>query len=276
MPSRAYEDITSAYEGVESLTGFAPGALEAYRAKLLAGSAGQVAYLRARLPAAARIAEVASGNGRLLIALAQAGAIAEGAGVEIARSRVEFAERWVADAAVAGVTFSADDALTTAYPRELDAAVCITGAFAYFEPMRAGAAGDLLRALHAALKPGGLLVLELYPHPEWRRAMEAAGGDELRTWHELAPEDPWRLYLSDVRWERDTGILHHRKLFVHRTSGAIDDSRREHLRLYTLEELSALLAEAGFGDVEAAGGWDGEPYDDAASELLVVSARRGG
>jgi SAM-dependent methyltransferase len=276
MPSRAYRDITSAYQGVETLAGFAPDALEAYRAKLLESSAGQVAHLRARLPAGARIAEVASGNGRLLVALAQAGVLAEGVGVEIARSRVAFAERWASDAGVRGVTFTAGDALATAYPRDLDAAVCITGAFAYFEPMRAGAAAELLHALHAALKPGGLLVLELYPHPQWRSAMDAVGGDELRTWHELPPEDPWRFYLSDLRWDRQTGILHHRKLFVHRTSGAIDDSRREHLRLYTLEELSALLAEAGFGDVEAAGGWDGEPYDDAASELLVVSARRGG
>ena len=118
-------------------------------------------------------------------------------------------------------------------------------------------------------------MLELYPHAEWRRAMDAAGTDELRTWHELAPEDPWRLYLSDLRWDRSTGILTP-KLFVHRTSGEIDDSRREHLRLYTLAELTALLAEAGFEQVEAAGGWRGEPYEEGTSELLIVSARARG
>lgn len=268
----AYTEITSAYHGVEALDGFDTGGLAAYRSELLARSADQVAFLRDRLPKGARALEIACGNGRLLVALAKAGALAHGVGIEIARSRVEFAQRWAADEGIAQLDFVADDALTTELPQDADAAVCITGAFAYFDAMRAGAAALLLRALRGAVRPGGLLVIELYPHAQWRRAMDAVGSDELRTWHELAPEDPWRLYLSHLHWDRATGVLGHDKLFVHRTSGEIDDSRREHLRLYAFAEVEALLAETGFEGVQAFGGWNGEPYDEGASELLVVTA----
>ena len=68
-------------------------------------------------------------------------------------------------------------------------------------------------------------------------------------------------------------MLTHHKTFVHRTSGEIDDSRREHLRLYDADELAAELRAAGFADVETYGGWSGAPAS-ARDELLVVCARR--
>jgi SAM-dependent methyltransferase len=268
----AYGDIVGAYEGVEALDRFARDTLTAYRKELLMRSAEQVAFLRARLRDGARLLEVASGNGRLLVGLAAAGALSEGIGIEIAKSRVRFAERWAADERLEQITFVAADALAAELPNDVDAVVCITGAFAYFEPMRAGASRRLLRSLRNALRPGGLLVLELYPHPEARRLLDASGEDELRTWRELASDDPWRFYLSRLHVDDATGVLHHDKLFVHRTSGEIDDTRREHLRLYSLDELEALLTEAGFENVQAAGGWKGESYDEGTSELLVVTA----
>ncbi len=273
MSAESYADVLTAYEGVERLDAFAPGELRAYRDELLGRTEQQARFLEARLAAGARVLEIGSGNGRLPIALAQRGLVGEALGIEIARSRVAFARAWAADARLAEVRFEAADVLRCDLPTGLDAVLCITGAFAYFEAMRAGSAAELLVRAGAALRPGGLLVLELYPHARWRRLLAATESDELRLWQELAPADPWRFYLSHLTYDAGRRVLTHRKTFVHRTSGEIDDSRREHLRLYDAAEIEADLRAAGYEGTELYGDWSGAPCspDD---ELLVVCARR--
>ena len=55
-----------------------------------------------------------------------------------------------------------------------------------------------------------------------------------------------------------------------------DGERHEHtfeLRLYTADQLMDLLRRAGFTDINAFGGYTGEPYDHEAMRL-VVTARK--
>ena len=273
MTRDRYAEVLSAYEGVEELAGYSATQLRAYRDDLLDRTEQQASFIAARLPPDARVLEIGSGNGRLLIALARAGAVADALGLEVARSRVEFARAWAADDGIAGLRFEVADALAGDLPGEFDAVICITGAFAYFDAMRAGSAVELLRRAHDALASGGLLVLELYPHPRHRRMLESDSTGELRLWQELAPSDPWRFYLSHLRYDGQRRVLSHHKTFVHRTSGEIDEGRHEHLRLYDAAELDVELRAAGFADVEAHGGWTGEPCG-ADDELLVVCGRR--
>jgi SAM-dependent methyltransferase len=176
-----HAELTAAYEGLEA--SFADeAARDAYRATMLARSAEQADLL---LPA-----------------------LEMGTVLEIgcaARSRIEFARRWSEDLRLASLRFEVADALEmTLAPAGYDAILCITGAFAYFEPLAAGTALVLARRWAQALRPGGLLVLELYPHPELVRVLAAAGGS-VRLWRELDPDDPWRFYLSDL--QVDHGVL---------------------------------------------------------------------
>lgn len=271
MPDRD-ADMSGAYEGVEQLGSFDADSLAAYRRDLLARTEAEAVFVSRRLPAAARVLEVGSGNGRLLVALVQAGAIAHGTGLELAESRTAFARRWADDEQLGGqLDLRAGDALTEPLPEEVDAAVCITGAFSYFDAFRQGAAAELLARLRTALAPGGLLVLELYPHPRWQRLF-GAGGEELALWQELPPSDPWRFYLSHLQLERATGVLTHHKTFIHRTDGTIDATRREQLRLYDEPAVRGEVGKAGFGDIEVFAGWtDTRPGLD--DEALVVTAR---
>ncbi|MEA2143171.1 MAG: hypothetical protein QOI64_1601 [Solirubrobacteraceae bacterium] len=268
----AYEQTVAAYQGVEDLDRFTPEELSAYREGLLDRTAHQVAFLEARMQRRSRALEVACGNGRLLLGLARSGTIAEGVGTDVAESRIDFARAWTEDEQ-AGDTlqFHVADALREELPAEpFDAALLITGALGYFEPMRAGSTADVLAAMRRALRPDGLLVLELYPHPRWRRMLDVTGG-ELRLWSELPGDDPWRFYLSHLTLD-DAGNLRHDKTFVHRTDGRIDDSRSEFLRLWSEPELRGLLQATGFGDVAAFGDWAGRPYREGEDELLIVTA----
>ncbi len=70
--------------------------------------------------------------------------------------------------------------------------------------------------------------------------------------------------------DKSGDVLTHEKTFVHRTNGTIDSGRNERLYLYTEERLAVLLADAGFGRVQAYEGWSREPY--AGGEVMVVTA----
>ncbi len=266
-----HESASRAYEGVEDLASFTPDGLEAYRRELLERTTAQSQFIAERLAPNATVLELASGNGRLLVNLAAAGCIARATGLEIARSRVLFARRWAEDLALGQLRFEVADVLATEWPTPVDLVVCITGAFAYFDPIQPGAGIRLLRRAREALRPGGWLVLELYPHPADRRLLVQANG-HLRLWRELPAEDPWRFYLSDLHFDTTSRTLTHIKTFIHR-NGIVDEGRSERLRLFDASEISDLISQAGFARLELFDGWDGAAYGREA-ELLVVAAQR--
>lgn len=268
MSARTERDaLKSVYEGLEAA--FSDQASEdAYRAAMLARSAEQGDFLSARLDHAS-VLEAGCGNGRLLIELARRGSLREGLGIDLASSRIQFARRWVQQERLEELRFEVADVLELLLPTAAyDAIICITGAFAYFEPVRTSSGAAVLRDWATALRPSGLLVLELYPHPEIVRLLEVDPGP-LRLWQELGPEDPWRFYLSELRIEN--GILVHDKTFIHRATGEVDAGRRERLMLYSEQQIRELLIGAGLTEVACREGWSDRPY--AQGEVMVVTAR---
>jgi SAM-dependent methyltransferase len=262
----------TAYEGIEDPSSFRdPTAVRGYRAGLLRRTAGQADFLVERA-AGSRVLEVGCGNGRLLIELARRDSWAGALGIDIASSRIAFAREWARAEGCEGLEFAVANALE--YPLQpcaFGAAVCITGAFAYFEPMSPGAALLLAQRLYEALAPGGLLCLELYPHPSYRHLLENSGG-EARIWTELPPDDPWRFYLSRLSLD-DTGeILQHEKTFIHRVTGEVDSGRQELLYLYSEESIRDLLGNACFREINMFEGWSDRPY--SGGEAMVVTALR--
>lgn len=268
--------LAKAYEGVEDLASFPDdAAMDAYRRSVLERSVPQADFLLERLTPPVRVLEVACGNGRLLMELARRGALVAGRGMDIAASRIAFAERWATDKGHDQISFEAADVFEQQLePESYDATLCITGAFGYFEPLVPGSALELARRMRDATRRGGLLVLELYPAPRYRRMAEAGGG-EARVWKELPADDPWRFYLSHVVLEREGSVLVHNKTFIHRETGEVDSGRSERLFIYTPESIAELLAQAGFDGVRTFEGWTPRtPY--AGGDSMVVIANRPG
>jgi SAM-dependent methyltransferase len=269
----AYQDVVRAYQGVERLDEFTDDQLAAYRRQLLASTDSQATFIAQHAPPDASIVEIGAGNGRLLIALAQRRLLHKALGIDISASRIEFARKWAQDLGLDRIRFDAADALATGLPGQVDVIVCITGAFAYFDAIQPNAGVQLLKRAHGALRSDGLLILELYPHAVWRRMLQIAENHELRLWHELPESDPWRFYLSHLRFSPGTQILTHHKTFVRRAAGEIDDGRREHIRLYDQATIHEDLQTAGYRNVAAHGGWTGRPHEPD-DERLIVTARR--
>jgi len=266
-------ELAAAYEGLEDPGSFSDrGALEAYRQSLLDRTRAQADFLAPHLGARARVLEIGSGNGRLLVELSRRGSLGLGLGLDLAESRIAFARAWAEEEGLEHLRFEAADVLEIPLePGSFSAAICITGTFAYFDAFRAGSAARVAARMHEALKPAGTLWLELYPHPEYLRLLDAAGG-ELRIWTELPDEDPWRYYLSRLEMDDDGAILTHSKTFVHRSTGEIDEGRREQLYLYTPDSIDATLRRAGFREISLYEGWTSDPY--RGGEVMVVAAQR--
>ena len=268
------------YAGVEALEGFGDAAaLEDYRAALLAKSWHQVDLVqRTAGTAPLDVVEMASGNGRLLVALHARGLLRTGVGLERATSRVVFARRWAADLGLDGTisTLEADvladlaDVLPSA---SADLVSCITGAFGYFRPIDPAAPATLLATMARVVRPGGHVLLEIYLPGETKAKLLAAGQGHVRTWEELPAWDRFRYYLSDLEIVDEGRTLRHQKIFVGR-DGTVDAGRVEELALHSLAEVKDLLQAAGLEVVLADGGWSGEPWVEGGSATMVILARR--
>jgi SAM-dependent methyltransferase len=266
------------YEGFEASQNFPTAeALQNYRKLLLQKTEAQVAFLIRHLgKRKLRVIEFGSGNGRLLVALALEGVLDAGLGVEISQSRVAFARQWVADLGLqSNVCTVAADALEFADfgCGAFDLAICITGAFGYFKPIRESAPVELLAKMHDAVAIGGHVLLELYQMPEQRKQMLALNDGKLRTWQPLPSEDRFAYYLDDLEYWPDRRILRHGKIFIGR-DGMIDAGRVEVLAYYTDAELANLLRQNGFDDVQVYEGFEDKLYCEGQSPSLVVLTTR--
>lgn len=134
-------------------------------------------------------------------------------------------------------------------PGPYDAVLNIFSSFGYF----AGAAQDAqaLRAWHEVLAPAGLLVMDLNHRDHVARHFQPLRGTVV-------------VEHSTVDWV--TGIVQSTV-----THGAWSGTFR--VRLYTVTELVRMLADAGFVNIEAAGGFAGQPV--TPDTRLVLRAERG-
>lgn len=262
-----------AYEGVEAMERFdSAAALDGYRAMVIDKSRHQADFILQHVPDARSMVEACCGNGRLLVALAPH--MDEGAGFDIAQSRVEFAKQWTHDLGLTQVQVWRDDVLA---PSErlralrADLVVCITGAFNYFDAIEQGHDKTVAALFHHMIEPGGALLLELYQHPEVIAHCELETDGVYRRWAPLPDGDPFRFSLSTFRFDNAERVLFHEKTFIGR-DGTVDEGRGEALRTYDGGEVKSLLAD-GFDDVRLFADWDGSPYRDGA-ERMVVLARR--
>jgi hypothetical protein len=266
------------YEGFERPQNFPTvEALEDYRKHLLQKTEAQVGFIARHLGQhKLRVIEFGSGNGRLLVALALKGMLEMGLGIEISQSRAAFAQRWVTDleldSTVRNVAADALEFVDFDHGR-FDLAVCISGAFGYFKPIRESAPAELLTKIRQTLVPGGYSLLELYQMPEQRRQMLALNNGKLRTWQPLPPEDRFAYYLDDLEYWHDQRVLRHGKIFIGR-DGTIDAGRVEVLAYYTDAELTSLLRQKGFDGARVYEGFDDKPYCEGQSPSLIVLATR--
>jgi len=151
--------------------------------------------------------------------------------------------------------------------RHLDAAIYLYGQFAVLPP---SAARDVLHRVHAALRPGARLLIELLAYEPYDKADGAWWyTDRGGLWGDF----PY-LHLGERKWHADERVSVERFHIVDLESGA--------MRVYTLsdqayraEDVKRLLCEAGFANVQVHVNWDGLGLRDAKEWVVYVAEKRG-
>lgn len=144
-------------------------------------------------------------------------------------------------------------------PNGFDLAVSMDTSFGYFD---SDDDESVLAGLHAALEPGGRLLLDVLARDGF---LDDASP---RYWRELAGGE---LLLLDRTFKVATSRLHVDALIV---DG--DGSRHAQAfeyRLYTLTELYRMLERAGFAVLQAWGGFDGAPPSPQRARQVVLAER---
>lgn len=200
-----------------------------------------------RLRPGERVLDLASGEGRHLVALRSRGLVAVG---------VDLSEPLVRSARAAGLPVVRGDMRAIPFGRHFDAVVSFFTSFGYFETddENLGVLGEVA----GCLRPGGRFLIDL-PN---RAAVEA----------NLVPRSEQDLEGYHIEEERalDGDRVVKR---IHLVGEDHEEEFVENVRLYTPEEIRDGLAGVGLGMADLYGDFSGAPFGPEA-DRMVVTARK--
>jgi len=212
-----------------------------------------------KLPSAAEVLDLACGQGRIAVPLAQAGYRITG--LDYSEHLLNVARQTAADAGV-DITFHRADMrdIPAEWHGRFDAVINIFTAFGYFE----SEAEDqkVLAGVASALKPGGQFLIDVSHRDRLARDFVP------RDWREL-PDGTfvWTQRLfdpiagmsgEDLAWLAD-GQIHRRSFRV---------------RAYTATELTRMLKAAGLLPRAYYGDWELNPFKFDSRRLIILSVKQ--
>jgi SAM-dependent methyltransferase len=210
---------------------------KAYREKQRALTQQEARDLRSllRLAPGAKILDAYCGNGRHAIALAKSGF--EVVGVDIALSRITFAKRWARDDGT-NAAFVVADAKALCFRPAFDAVLVLGGSFTHFLKEEENIA--LLRVLRAALRPGGILLID-NPNP-------------VRFWRIQHPHGPTSEQKALPYFDLPLG------------SGEFSG----HVRYYSADEMKRLFQNADLLVQSILGNREGKPHSLDSPRTIII------
>ena len=202
-----------------------------------------------------RVLDLCCGVGRHSVSFAEKGLSVTG--VDLTEPFLEAAEETARDRELS-IEFIRADMRLFERSNTFDAVVNLFTSFGYFETTEEEA--GVLSHIHSSLKDGGKILIELM-------------GKEILS----------RLFLPrDWYQEEETLVLMEREVFENweriknRWILIRGNNKTEYVfshRLYSAFELMSLLEKAGFSQLKAYGDFDGSPYDEKASRLIVTGSK---
>jgi SAM-dependent methyltransferase len=208
------------------------------------------------LPEGAHILDLCCGIGRHSIEFARRGF--KVTGVDRTRSYLVKARRQAKKEELKDVTFIEGDMRTYCSPNTYDAVLNLYTSFSYFEDPEEDK--RVLVNVHESLRDGGVFILQMMGKEVIARIFQA------RRWH----EEDGMLILEESAICDNWGWIENRWIII-------KDGRRKVLnlahRLYSAKELTVIMADIGFGSIDAYGDLDGSPYDNKAKIMLIVARK---
>ena len=209
----------------------------------------------------ARILDLACGPGLYTARLTKLGHAS--LGIDISPASIEYALNHAPE----NCTYRLGDIRTIGYHSRYDLVMLIFGAFNIFKVEEAKI---ILEKAHAALKPGGKLLLEVN-----RFDAVYDTGNYPATWYsaknDLFADEP-HLCLMDSYWDDALSVAIERYFIVDPVTGAVT-LYTDCMQAYEDDAYENLLKDAGFNSIQDYPSLDGEE-DIQQAELKVLKARR--
>jgi SAM-dependent methyltransferase len=205
------------------------------------------------LDAKAEILDCCCGMGRHSIELASRGYRLTG--TDLSEGYLKIA-RQEAEKRQLAVDWRRMDVRDLDYQDRFDGIINMFTSFGYFEDPEEDLI--LLKKLHAALKQGGVLFMEMMGKEVLARDFEE------RVWFEREGIKILLEYSVDLNWTE----LHNRWLFFQENKMTEYSFRH---RIFAASEMAAMLWQAGFETIDIYGDFKGNLYDHKAKQLILVA-----
>jgi SAM-dependent methyltransferase len=208
------------------------------------------------LPPGAPVLDLCCGPGRHSLALARSGFCVTS--VDRTTRYLDYARRRAAGEGL-NIEFIQQDMRAFLRKESFDGAISLFTSFGYFEDQDEDL--RVLRNLHASLRPGGRLVMQMAGKEVLARIFTP------RTWVEY-PDGAF--LMMEVEMVEGWSKGHNRWIYVKGAERKVFDFL---VRVYSAVELADLMSAAGFTSVEVYGDFDGKPYGREAKYLIAVAAK---
>lgn len=256
-----------AYNSVELLENFgSKQAIEDYRSLRMQRYNNHTNFILKRSKnSAISVLEVGSGSSVLLYSLAERNRLQKGIGIELSQSRSFFADQWKKDAGYTMVeNVNANFVDIEMGKSVLDWFIIIDNTFTYLFPENEEYPLILLEKAYAALKSGGLFLIDFINYA--KRIPDV----EYKQWSAFSLTDPFSygLYLNKI----ENGINRSESIFIKRDG--TESKKVELCKVYTLEDITGLLESKGFLVEEVFSSFDETAFMPESSDRMLVLARK--
>lgn len=213
--------------------------------------------LSRRLPPDGPVLDLACGQGRHAVQLAQRGLRVMG--LDYQQNLLDEAARSARERQVR-LPLVRGDMRRLPFTGAFAAVMCMFSAFGYFSDVEnAGVLAEIARSL----RPGGWLVLDIANRDHLLRHAQPRG------WKRL-PDGT--IVVSEWRWDVPTGRYTHQQWLI---TAQGQRSFSHSVRVYTCTELITLLQDAGFTVDAVHGGFRGEALTWDAPRLVIIAQKAG-
>jgi len=269
------------YDNVEKISNFKnDDELKQYRKDKLDEVLSRVKFIKKsfdneKLINKINVLELGSGNSKLLYQLDNQNFLNKGYGVEISKSRYEFAEKWKKDLNIKNIENINENVLDLDMKRfgTIDLIICVDLILQFLEPIKKNSIQDILKNMEHTLSDDGCIILELWSFKNILKKINQNNG-LFKTWMKFGDSDPFSFVIESLETDDEDFIIWN-KHFIHKHR-LIDDERnimRNVLKPYSPQEITKLLNNAGFNEIKIFKNSECESYDENQDEYLVLAKR---
>jgi len=236
--------------------------------------AGAVSFLEKRVERGALISviDIGSGSSCLLYACKKKGILLHGVGIEISKSRHDFAEQWRCDEGYSSIE-NLNLNITDVPVSTMNGDMCtiLDSTFTYFHSVDPSMPEQILQQIFQGLNCGGWLILEMSTFLDARRSCQDSQG--YYKWVELPKSNKYSYALYKVDYSKNRNIICSESRYLYRSQSG-ESKKIEYSKVYSTSELKKMVCGVGFTNVVFYSDYQETSFDEKKSNRLVLACQK--